>query len=162
MYMLCSFVLFEIFVFPQERALPGRGWPCSRLCCCSGCSLCFVARPGIVGVSPHEGRPVEAVRGRHRACSSWGLGCCAPEPGVEPPAPPGVLAAVRQSPELRTSGPPFGTMAKKAGRVGATLLPGWYDVYSRGIRADDHATQAAAVTAALEDGQMLEYEVVDP
>ena len=41
-------------------------------------------------------------------------------------------------------------------------MPGWYDVYSRGTRADDHETQAAAVTAALEDGHLLEYEVLDP
>ena len=53
-------------------------------------------------------------------------------------------------------------MAKKVRRAGATRLPGWYDVYSHGTRAEDHETQAAAVTAVLEDGQMLEYVVVDP
>ena len=53
-------------------------------------------------------------------------------------------------------------MPKKAGRAGATLLPGWYDVYSRGTRADDHETQAAAVTTALEEGHLTEYEVLDP
>ena len=53
-------------------------------------------------------------------------------------------------------------MGKKPGRGTATLLPGWYDVLSRGTRAEDHAAQAAAVTTALEGGQLLEYEVVDP